>query len=167
MILHWTRYTYHNQLRHVKLPALINISIPRIPKYVILHTEIAECVLQLINEVYQVLVHFDRCSSTSDRNAMRFKRFVTVCDMTVTVSPVTDYAYTPAWSNGSLASSSHKSSQEHMIEESLTNHVHPSLTCGEAGWYLEEIAMAVSLFVVAFVVSTGNQMNCTLRRISY
>lgn len=52
------KYTYHNQLRHVKLPTFTNVSIPYTREHVILHTKIAECILKSIDEIYQVLVHF-------------------------------------------------------------------------------------------------------------
>ena len=52
-------YTYHNQLRHVKLPTFANVSFfPYVLEHIILHTKIAERILQFIDEIYQLLVHF-------------------------------------------------------------------------------------------------------------
>ena len=59
--------TYHNQLRHVKLPTFINVKILYIVELVILHTKIAERILQFIDEIYQVLVHLYALDRYSNR----------------------------------------------------------------------------------------------------
>ena len=69
MLRYATVYLHIPQLTEAcQAPRLdANVSIPYIPEQVILHTKVAECILQFIDQIYQVLIHFNALERDNNR----------------------------------------------------------------------------------------------------